>query len=196
MLLLGMISIDTAVSAQTPEQLRQLREKRGNAMLENIDKMGGCVDTDEWMTAEGYGESPKSPKIARDKARAAANQELIEKMEAYTERIAKGLSHMEINEATDDVYANALSSKFQQITQGMRGRIRECLVEPGDPNERGIHTCNYVAVVSLIDFNNALKESIAKDATLRAQTKMDEFDKAADEAWDAMATRRDSSNNQ
>ncbi len=188
-MLMGMMTINT-VSAQTPEQLKKLREQRGEAMINNVSEMGGCVDNDEWMTAEGYGQSGKSPQIARTKARNEANKELIEKMESYVERIAKGLSYSETNEATDDVYASTLTDKFNQVTQGMRGRIRECFVVP-ETTDRGMHTCKYVAVISLKDLNNALKDAIAKDKTLSAQTKMEDFDKQSDEALEGLLNRRD-----
>lgn len=192
-MLLGLMMSNT-VSAQTPEQLQKMREMRGEAMMKNIDEMGGCVDNDDWMTAEGFGQSAKDPQIAKTRAFDEANNELIKKMESYVERIAKRLSHSEHNEATDDIYASALTDKFTQITQGMRGRIRECMVIP-ETTDR-VYTCRYIAVVSLKDFNKALKDGIAKDKTLSAQTKMEDFDKASDEAWDNMASRRDSYNNE
>lgn len=190
-MMLGMISINN-LFAQTPQQLQQLNQQRGEGMMNNIKEMGGCVDNDDWMTAEGFGQSAKNPQIARTTALNNANNEIIKKMQSYVERIAKGMSHSEINEATDDVYGSMLTDRFMEITQGMRGRIRECFAVP-ESGTRG-YTCRFVVAISLKDFNKELKEAISNDKTLRAQTKMEEFDKIADESWDAIATRRDGFN--
>lgn len=173
------------------DRLRKIQNKVDDNTESNIDNLGGCVDSDEWMTGEGYGESAKNPQIAKNHAVAAAQQNLTEKMEAYVENVAEALTYSETNEATEDMYASTLKNRFRQVTKAMRGRIRECYSIP-DKDDRGKYTCEYKVVISLAAVNQAMKDAIANDAKLRAQTKMEEFDQKADEIIDRMIANQSS----
>lgn len=186
MLLMGTMLFNAAV-AQTPEQRRQMDEKRGNHMINVIDTNGGCVDSDDWMTAEGTGASQnqlEGEQIARNRARDAAENELLRKMEAYAKGVSKRLSISKLGECPRaNSYNSRLETAFITITEGIRGRIRECYSIPERSN-RGVYKCKYVAVVSLEEINKELKDAIERDLELRDNIDMDRFDEITDNIWD------------
>jgi hypothetical protein len=198
MLLLGMMMFNN-VDAQNPrksraDRLRGIQSKVDDNTEANIDALGGCVDSEDWMTGEGYGESDKNPQIAKNRAVEAAQNNLIQKMEAYVENVAVGLSYSETNERGSDEYASLLNNKFSQVVRGMRGRIKDCYSIP-DQDDRGKFTCEYKVVVSLADVNKALKDAVENDAKLKNQTKMADFDKTADDVMSKMLSNQENMNN-
>ena len=114
--------------------------------------------------------------------------EIVDNM---TNNISNNQANNTTNEATEDMYASTLKNRFRQVTKAMRGRIRECYSIP-DKDDRGKYTCEYKVVISLAAVNQAMKDAIANDAKLRAQTKMEEFDQKADEIIDRMIANQSS----
>lgn len=198
MLFCGMMMLNN-VDAQNPrksraDRLRAIQNKVDDNTEANIDALGGCVDSEDWMTGEGYGESDKNPQIAKNRAVAAAQQNLTEKMEAYVENLSVGLSYSETNERGSDEYASMLNNKFAQVVKGMRGRIKECYSIP-DQDDRGKFTCEYKVTVSLAELNKALKDAVENDAKLNNQSKMADFDKTSSDVMSKMLSNQENMNN-
>lgn len=72
--------------------------------------------------------------------------------------------------------------KFTTVTEGIRGRMRECFVDYESLDRAG-WSCEYYVKVSLQELNDQLKKAVEEDAILRDNVEMENFDKITDDVW-------------